>query len=154
LIKNDFYHGLNLIKGSFGFENYIFAYQFLKMSFTYNKKYKLKSKKLIDQLFSEGKSVAAFPLRMVYLKLNSESTTYKVGVSVSKRNFRKAVDRNRIKRLLREAYRINQKQMFNNSSSSYALMILYIGKDIPDYKSVESRMKQLLNKFGKSEFPN
>ena len=79
------------------------------MSFSYPKKEKLKSQKRIEQLFSEGKSVNAYPLRMVYLKSDfNGNTTFKTGVTVSKRNFKKAVDRNRIKRLLREAYRLNK----------------------------------------------
>jgi len=74
------------------------------MNASYPKKEKLKSEKLISKLFLEGKSVSAYPLRMVYLKTTfDEAVKIKAGVSVSKRNFKKAVDRNRIKRLLREA---------------------------------------------------
>lgn len=118
--------------------------------YSYSKKEKLKSLKLIEQLFSEGKSVSAFPLRMVYLKIDSETDSHmKAGVSVSKRNFKKAVDRNHIKRLLREAYRLNKETYFNNISDSYALMILYISKDGTDFVSVEKKMKQLLETFSK-----
>lgn len=120
------------------------------MSFSYPKKEKLKSQKLIEQLFSEGKSVSAYPLRMVYLKTNfEEDTQFKTGVSVSKRNFKNAVDRNHIKRLLREAYRLNKTVYFNNILSSYALMILYLGKDGTDFDSVDTKMKQLLDAFSK-----
>ena len=121
------------------------------MSFKYNKKNKLKSKKLIDALFSEGKSVVAFPLRMVFLKLDDDAQLSKIGDSVSKRNFKKAVDRNRIKRLLRECYRLNQNVIFNNSSTAYALMILYLGKDMLNYHAMDKKMKQLFDKFEKSE---
>ncbi|WP_040279570.1 ribonuclease P protein component [Psychroserpens damuponensis] len=120
------------------------------MSFSYPKKEKLKSQKLIEHLFSEGKSVSAYPLRMVYLKSNfDDDTQFKTGVSVSKRNFKKAVDRNRIKRLLREGYRLNKSAYFNNISSSYTLMILYIGKDGTDFDSIDKKMKQLLEAFAK-----
>ncbi|OUS01599.1 ribonuclease P protein component [Flavobacteriales bacterium 33_180_T64] len=120
------------------------------MSFSYPKKEKLKSQKLIEQLFSEGKSVSAYPLRMVYLKTEFvEDTQFKTGVSVSKRNFKKAVDRIQIKRLLREAYRLNKTAYFNNISSCYALMILYIGKDGTDFDSVDLKMKKLLDTFSK-----
>ena len=121
------------------------------MSFSYSKKEKLKSQKLIEQLFSEGKSFSAYPLRMVYLETEFEDETvqFKTGVSVSKRNFKNAVDRNRIKRLLREAYRLNKSAYFNNILASYALMILYIGKDGTDFDSVDIKMKQLLNTFSK-----
>jgi len=123
--------------------------------FSYPKKEKLKSQKLIDQLFSEGKSVSAFPLRMVYLKTEfNDEVRFKTGVSVSKRNFKNAVDRNRIKRLLREAYRLNKTAYFNNILESYALMILYIGKDGTDFDSVEIKMKQLLDTFSKKVSQN
>lgn len=125
------------------------------MSFSYPKKEKLKSQKLIEQLFSEGKSVSAFPLRMVYLKTEFEDDTqFKTGVSTSKRNFKKAVDRNHIKRLLREAYRLNKTAYFNNISGSYALMILYISKDGTDFDAVETKMKQLLDAFSKKVSQN
>lgn len=125
------------------------------MSFSYPKKEKLKSQKLIEQLFSEGKSVSAFPLRMVYLKTEFEDDVqFKTGVSTSKRSFKNAVDRNRIKRLLREAYRLNKAIYFNNISGSYALMILYISKDGTDFDSVETKMKQLLDTFSKKVSQN
>lgn len=118
------------------------------MGYTFSKKEKLKSQKLIEQLFAEGKSVSAFPLRMVYIQTPLDSEVkIKAGVSVSKRNFKKAVDRNRIKRLLREAYRLNKASYFNNISTPYALMILYIGKDGTDFDSVNTKMKALLQKF-------
>ncbi len=125
------------------------------MSFSYPKKEKLKSEKLIGQLFSEGKSVSAFPLRMVYLKTDfDDNIQFKTGVSVSKRNFKNAVDRNRIKRLLREAYRLNKACYFNNILGSYALMILYISKDGTDFDSIDKKMKLLLDTFSKKVSQN
>lgn len=116
--------------------------------FSYSKKEKLKSQKLIEELFSQGKSLTIFPLKLVYLKTTfDDGATMKAGVSVSKRNFKKAVDRNRIKRLLREAYRLNKTVYFNNISGSYALMILYLGKDGADFASIDEKMKTLLNSF-------
>tara|TARA_B100000809_G_scaffold178771_2_gene176420 strand:- start:2763 stop:3140 length:378 start_codon:yes stop_codon:yes gene_type:complete len=124
------------------------------MPFSYPKKEKLKSQKGIEQLFSEGKSVSAYPLRMVYLKSEfDDNTKFKTGVTVSKRNFKNAVDRNRIKRLLREAYRLNKAMYFNNISSCYTLMILYIGKDGTDFDSIDKKMKQLLEAFSKKVSP-
>lgn len=118
------------------------------MKFTYSKKEKLKSKKLIDKLFTEGQSVSAFPLRLVYIQTSfDENIVGKTGVSVSKRNFKTAVDRNRIKRLLREAYRLNKAEYFNNITTQYAFMILYFGKDKPTFTEVENRMKLLFEKF-------
>ena len=118
------------------------------MAYSFPKKEKLKSKKLIEQLFSEGKSVSAFPLRLVYLETPlKDDVIAQTGVSVSKRYFKKAVDRNRIKRLMRETYRLNKGHYFNNITTQYALMILYIGKDKPTYALVGTKMNQLLAKF-------
>ena len=118
------------------------------MKFTYSKKEKLKSKKLIDQLFTEGQSVSAYPLRLVYLStIFNDDTIAKTGVSVSKRNFKTAVDRNRIKRLLREVYRLNKALYFNNLSTQHAFMILYIGKEKPTLIQIEKKMKLLFEKF-------
>jgi len=118
------------------------------MKYTFNKKEKLKSQKLIEQLFAEGQSVAVYPLRLVYLQTHfEEAVKIKTGVSVSKRHFKKAVDRNRIKRLMKEAYRLNKTAIFNNISNQYAFMILYIGKDGTDFETVSKKMIQLLDKF-------
>ncbi len=118
------------------------------MKASYSKKEKLKSKKLIDQLFTQGQSVSAFPLRLVYLQSHFEDCIIaKTGVSVSKRNFKTAVDRNRIKRLLRESYRLNKATYFNNITTQYAFMILYIGKEKPTLSQVETKMKHLFENF-------
>ncbi|MGC1205233.1 MAG: ribonuclease P protein component [Flavobacteriaceae bacterium] len=118
------------------------------MKFTFSKKEKLKSKKLIDKLFAEGQSVSVFPLRLVYMQsVFDEAIIAKTGVSVSKRNFKTAVDRNRIKRLLRESYRLNKASYFNNITTQYAFMILYIGTEKPTFLQVETKMKLLFEKF-------
>jgi len=114
------------------------------MRYTYNKDEKLKSQKAIEQLFTEGKSVSAYPLRMVFLDNQSQ---LKVGVSVSKRNFKLAVHRNRVKRLLREGYRLNKNLLIDNKLDHYTLMILYISKEMPNFKTIDKKMKALLSKF-------
>ncbi|MEN8884835.1 MAG: ribonuclease P protein component [Winogradskyella sp.] len=118
------------------------------MNFSYSKKDKLKSKKDIEQLFTEGKAVTAFPLKLIYLKTNFEDgSTLKTGVSVSKRLHKTAVSRNRIKRLLREAYRLNKPLYFNNSSASYTFMILYLSKEGTTFDKLNTNMKSLFEKF-------
>ena len=118
------------------------------MKFSFNKKEKLKSKKLIEQLFANGQSVSVFPLRLVFMPTTfNDGVMAKAGVSVSKRQFKTAVDRNRIKRLMREVYRLNKANYFNNISTSYAFMILYIGKDKPTLTQIETRMNHLFDKF-------
>ena len=118
------------------------------MNASYPKKEKLKGEKLISKLFLEGKSISVYPLRMVYLKTKfDDSVKIKTGVSVSKRNFKKAVERIYIKRLLRECYRLNKATYFNNITTQYAFMILYIGKEKPTFVEVDKKMKHLLQKF-------
>ncbi|MBO3096783.1 ribonuclease P protein component [Gelidibacter pelagius] len=122
------------------------------MDQSYKKIEKLKGQKLIEKLFSEGKSVVAYPLRLVYLKTNfDDPVKIKAGVSVSKRNFKKAVDRNRIKRLMREAYRLNKSKYFNNIPDQYAFMILYIGKTQTDFETVSKKMNTLMDAFLKQQ---
>lgn len=119
------------------------------MNFKYSKKDKLKSKKLIEQLFTEGKAITAYPLKLIYLKTEFEDKSIiKTGVSVSKRLHKTAVARNSIKRLLREAYRLNKPLYFNNSSASYAFMILYLSKDGTTFDKLNNSMKLLFKKFG------
>ena len=118
------------------------------MRYSYNKVEKLKSKKLIEQLFSEGEAVSVYPLRLIYIESSfDEDVKLKVGVSVSKRNFKKAVNRNKIKRQLREVYRLNKPIYFNNITTQYAFMILYIGNEIPNFKDLENIMKLLFERF-------
>lgn len=118
------------------------------MNYSFNKKEKLKSKKLIELLFTQGQSVVAHPLRMVYIKTElDEAIKIKAGVSVSKRHFKKAIDRNRIKRLMREAYRLQKAAYINNISESHALIILYIGKDGTDFETISKKMTLLMDKF-------
>ena len=118
------------------------------MSFRFPKKEKLKSKKLIEQLFAEGIGVTNYPIKLVYLKTRFEDDSKcKVGVTASKRNFKSAVKRNRIKRLLRESYRLNKEQIFNNIEGSFAFLFLYLGKDMPEYEEVDKKMRVILKQF-------
>lgn len=118
------------------------------MKHTYSKIEKLKSKILIEKLFDEGKSVKIFPLRLIFLETEfNEPVKIKCGVSVGKRNFKNAVDRNRVKRLIREAYRLNKSAYFNNIATQYAFMILYIGNEKPTFEQTDKSMRKLLEKF-------
>ncbi|MGY6649401.1 ribonuclease P protein component [Wenyingzhuangia sp. IMCC45574] len=118
------------------------------MRFTLGKNQKLKSRKAIAQLFIEGKSVKEFPIKMIYLPVSSNATCLetKVAFSVPKRNFKLAVDRNRIKRLLREAYRLNQHEFFLGEEH-YNVMFIYMSSKMPTYAEVDKKLKKLLLKF-------
>ena len=118
------------------------------MSEKFPKKEKLKSKKLIEMLFNEGKSLSSFPIRLIFLEIESPmDARFKTGVAVPKKNFKSAVKRNRIKRLVRESYRLNKHLVFNNSEGNFAFLILYLGKEMPNYLGVEKDMQIILKKF-------
>ena len=118
------------------------------MNFTYPNHQKLKSKTTIDSLFSEGKSVSKYPLRLVYVE-NTEpnAEVIKMGVSVSKKYFKKAVDRNYFKRILRETYRLNKAILLENNEKNYAFMFFYQTKERLSYTEIELKTKQLFQKF-------
>lgn len=126
------------------------------MNFTYPKSEKLKSKKTIDLLFSKGKSVSKYPLRLVYIECDfdiSESQDFeteqkiKMGVSVSKKYFKHAVDRNYFKRLLREAYRLNKHVLIDHLEKPHAFMFFYQSNDRLSYQEIETKTIQLFEKF-------
>ena len=119
-----------------------------EMNFNYPKNEKLKSKITIGLLFSEGKSVSKYPLRLVYHSgALGDDQQLKVGVSVSKKYFKKAVDRNYFKRVLRETYRLNQHLLKDQLSQPYALMLFYQSKDRLTFEEINSKTIQLFEKF-------
>ena len=120
------------------------------MSFTYPKKHKLKSKTSIDLLFSKGKSVSKYPLRLVYAAADAkhmDGEMMKMGVSVSKKYFKHAVDRNYFKRILRETYRLNQHLLREHLDQPYNFMFFYQTKDRLDYAEIEEKTIKLFAKW-------
>ena len=122
------------------------------MKFTYPKNEKLKSKITIDSLFSKGKSVSKYPLRLVYVESDfgiaeDSDQKLKMGVSVSKKNFKHAVDRNYFKRVLRETYRLNKHLLIDNLDKKYAFMFFYQTKDRLSYEEINTKTIQLFEKF-------
>jgi ribonuclease P protein component len=118
------------------------------MNFTYPKNEKLKSKITIGLLFTDGKSVSKYPLRLVYHSgALSDNQKLKMGVSVSKKNFKKAVDRNYFKRILRETYRLNKHILFDNLDKPHAFMLFYQTKDRLTYDEINTKTIQLFEKF-------
>lgn len=117
------------------------------MQYSFPKKEKLKSKKRITQLFEEGKTLKAFPLKLIYLEVKEQDSPIQAGVAVPKKNFKSAVKRNRIKRLLREAYRLNKAPVFNNTQGNFAFLFLYLGREMPSFEQIEPKIKLLLNNF-------
>ena len=118
-------------------------------NYTFKEAERLKSKKIIDSLFQEGQSFGVYPLRIVWVKTEAKAYPIQCTVSVSKRRFPKAVDRNRVKRQLREAWRLQKSNLYAElqEGEQYAIMLLYTGKEqIPQHK-LATTMEQLLRKF-------
>ncbi len=117
------------------------------MSFKFSKEEKLKSEKQIQAIFDKGSSITVYPLKLLFLETTIPGAKIQVGVTAPKKNFKRAVHRNRIKRLLRESYRLNKHLIFNKIEGSYALMFLYLGKEIPSYDVIEGVMIKILKKL-------
>ncbi len=133
------------------------------MKNTFEKAERLKSTKTIAHLFSGGRSFAAYPLRLVYTSaasiVISDTGTKKFipvqfALSVPKKKFKRAVDRNLLRRRIRESYRLRKAEFFLELSQynpenpiQYAFMVLYTGKEILPYSDIEKSMTKLLKHF-------
>ena len=131
--------------------------------FTLGSQERLKSRKLIEQLFKEGRSLVVFPFRVHYLFRNKEApgispapgikagmVNVQCGFGASSRQFKKAVDRNRIKRLTREAWRLQRQPLTDalaGGQQQLALFLVYTGKELPDFNTVKEKVAVILNRL-------
>jgi len=113
------------------------------MKNTLQKNERLKHRKLIERLFEEGRSIKVFPLKVLVLEESSIEKT-QVAFSVPKRNFRNAVERNHIKRLMRETYRKQKGEYLSKSGKKFAMIFIYLGQEMPTYSLLESTMNSIL----------
>ena len=112
---------------------------------------KLKSRKQIALLFKEGRRFSQAPYQVIYLVEKGEAELL-AGFGVSSRNFKKAVDRNRIKRTGREAYRLANgmlKEKVKASGVRLSLFLNYTGRELPDFHLVKEKMEIILRKLEK-----
>jgi ribonuclease P protein component len=118
----------------------------------FGKGQKLKSRKLLQKIFAEGKHINAHPLKAIWLSEN-DIHFFQAGVAVSSRHFKKAVDRNRIKRLMREALRLQKnelEQLLTEREKQLSLFLIYTGKDLPEYKMIFDNCTIILKKLIKT----
>lgn len=118
--------------------------------FTLNKSERLKKTKLIESLFLSGKKLTAFPLRVHYLFVEKEESPLQAAFSASKKNFKRAHERNLIKRKLREAYRLQKLPLqFTSIEKKQPLILFFVysGKENPDFDLIYSKMGDLLKKL-------
>ena len=117
-----------------------------KVQYTLKKSEILRGKKIIGELFTNGSSFFLYPFKIVYLVRTEPGASHEVLFSVSKKYFKKSVDRNAIKRRLREAYRLN-KGILNdkpNGGISYSLAFIYISKMKMPFHEIEHKLKEAL----------
>jgi ribonuclease P protein component len=115
--------------------------------YTLSKQERLSWKRYIDLLFKEGKSFIAFPLRVIYLPVEEIPASVSFLVSVPKKNIRKAVGRNYIKRQVREAYRVRKYELTDalaESNRSLFLAFLYLDKEIRPFADMEKAMTKVI----------
>jgi ribonuclease P protein component len=131
-----------------------------KPRYTLGKTERIKSRKLIDEIFKQGKAFSVFPFRIVYLQrsenwvtTNDQPTTtnpLQTGFTVSTRYFKKAVDRNRIKRLMREGYRLQKNNLQEQLAQMHLqlfVFFIYTGNELPEYKMVHEKVANILNRL-------
>lgn len=115
---------------------------------TFSKNEKLCSTKTIDALFSSGSSFIAYPLRVVFSLAEEPDENNRLAsvlVSVPKRKFKRAVKRNRIKRLIREAYRLNKSNILDllqQKTKRIDIAFLYLNDELPQYEDIEKAMRK------------
>lgn len=120
--------------------------------FGFARKEKLKSRKQIEELFLNGKSFSVFPLRVTYQIQPAEKTLVQVGVTAGKKYFKKAVDRNRIKRLIREAYRLQKNDLteaLRGRNQKAFLFFMYTDKIIVSFADIRQAMNKSLQRLEK-----
>jgi len=123
----------------------------MSKQFTLGKSERLRSRKQIEKLFAEGKSLVVNPFRVYYTIVpDNKPGGVQFGIGVSSKNFKRAVDRNRIKRLTREAWRLQNielKEKIETAGSQLNVFFIYTGKDLPDFKMVKDKLTVALKKL-------
>lgn len=124
----------------------------MSSQFTFQKKDKLKSRKQTQFLFAKGQSMNSFPIKLIYTLEFNEPGSVQAGVGAPSRTFRKAVDRNRVKRLLREGYRLERPEFIASSVDALNklrvnLFFLYTDATVISQKEIQEKIKQLLSRL-------
>jgi len=117
---------------------------------TFTKAERLSGKIEIERLFQTGKSFHFAPFKIIWKETTDSTVPAKIVISVPKRLFKKAVDRNRIKRITREAYRKNKNSFYTDINKKVVLMFIFTSKTIIEYKEMEEKIISILQRLGKN----
>lgn len=120
----------------------------------FGKEEHLCGKTTIDELYKSGENFFLYPFRVVYQKVEKEEVAVKCLVNAPKRKFKHAVDRNRLKRLMREAYRKNKQSLFEKMTEEPSTLLIafsYISDKIESQAFIEKRMVQALGRIMKEQ---
>ena len=118
--------------------------------YTFNKDERLKSRKLIEHLFQKGKSFSAYPFKVIYDFNVERDQLLQAGVAVSSRNFKRAVERNRVKRVIREVCRLQKlplQNLLKEQDKHLIVFFIYTGKELPVFDELKARMETVLQKL-------
>ncbi len=121
------------------------------MAFTFKKSERVYKRDEIQALFKSGSSFNEFPFRVLSLKIEKEEEPVKIAVSIPKRRFKKAVDRNLLKRRVKEAYRINKtnlRELLAEEDFSLIVIFIYIGNEALPFKHIEHKINLILLRLG------
>lgn len=127
----------------------------MMISFSFPKQERLKSQKTIERLFSEGLSFSSFPLRLVYIYEGEEQSApaLRFAATVPKKKFPKAVDRNRIRRQVKESFRLEKNELLNhlnvNVKGKLSMMLIYTAPEQLPYQKIRRATNYLLLKLAK-----
>ncbi|EMS31798.1 Ribonuclease P protein component [Mariniradius saccharolyticus AK6] len=115
------------------------------MTYGFSKGERLHSQKLIKELFDKGSSFFLFPFKVLVLNVPSEIIgTNQALFSVSKKKFKKAVDRNLVKRRMREAYRLHKHLIPATEPDKKLIAFIYVSSDILTFQTIEAKMLKVL----------
>lgn len=116
---------------------------------TFTKAERLCSKVVIEKVFTTGKTIVQPSFKLFWLAAEpGQAYPIQVVITVPKRNFKRAVDRNKLKRRIREAYRKQKDLVYKQAGEKrYSIMISYTGKNIVEYKEIEQKIGSLLQRF-------
>lgn len=117
---------------------------------TLGKTERLKRRKAIDLVFRKGKHFSVFPVRTSYAFTDTISTSLQCGFGTSSRNFGRSTDRNRIKRLLREAWRLKKQELQEltvQKNVKLAVFIIFVGKELPNWELVNEKIDVILQRL-------